>query len=1000
MTETKNHHAATETLRERLNELPGAHWRSLEELAGTEQFEAVLENEYPRAAALLSAGVSRRDFLRLMAASLALAGLGACGRKPNEPIIPYVQQPEDLILGKPVFYATAFTLAGFATGVLVESHEGRPVKIEGNPQHPASLGATNAFAQAAILDLYDPERSQVLLQDGRISTWDAFAIAAGARMAIQRQKRGAGLRIVTGRVTSPTLGRQMRVLAEQFPQAKWLQYEAVSQDNTRDGARLAFGQDANTLYRFDRADVILALDGDFLFSEPGSLRYARDFAARRKVRGATARMNRLYAAEPTPSITGAMADHRLAITAGDIAALAEAVARRLGIKEVGGDDAQALIAHAGWIDAVVADLREHRGSSLVIAGGSQPPRVQALAHALNQFLGNAGTTVVYTEPIEEQFANRVESLQELTREMAQGTVEAIFILDSNPVFSAPADLRFAEALIKVPFRAHLGLYADETSALCHWHIPQTHFLETWGDARSYDGTSTILQPLIAPLYAGKSEYEVAALLNDKAGASAHDLVRDTWRARVGENEFEVWWRRVLRDGLIAGTGAAPKTVSMRAQSLAPPQASAVETTGQGLELVFRPDPSIWDGRFANNSWLQELPKPMTKLTWDNAALISAATAGRLGLTNGDGVELSLGGNRVVAPVWINPGQADDSVTVNLGYGRTHTGGVGRGAGFNAYRLRTTAHQWFGRGLEIKKTGERVELATTQHHHRMEGRHLVRSATLEEYRRHPELFHETGHAPAPHVSLYPEHKSEAVNAWGMAIDTNICIGCNACVVACQAENNIPVVGKAQVAKGREMHWLRVDRYYEGPAENPAIVYQPVPCMQCENAPCEIVCPVGATVHSSEGLNDMVYNRCVGTRYCSNNCPYKVRRFNFYQYADFETPVRKLGYNPDVTVRSRGVMEKCTYCVQRINHARIEAKKDNRQIRDGEILTACQQACPTQAIIFGDIRDGESAVSKLKSEPLNYVLLEELNTRPRTSYLARLTNPNVKIGEHKK
>ncbi|MEX0804567.1 MAG: TAT-variant-translocated molybdopterin oxidoreductase, partial [Candidatus Binatia bacterium] len=478
MTETKTHNAATETLPERLNEIPGqSHWRSLEELAGTEQFEAVLEKEYPRAAALLSAGVSRRDFLRLMAASLALAGLGACGRKPNEPIIPYVQQPEDLILGKPVFYATAFTLAGFATGVLVESHEGRPVKIEGNPQHPASLGATNAFAQAAILDLYDPERSQVLLQDGRISTWDAFAIAADARMAMQRQKRGAGLRIVTGGVTSPTFGRQMRALAKQFPQAKWLQYEAVSQDNTRDGARLAFGQDANTLYRFDRADVILALDADFLFSEPGSLRYARDFAARRKVRGTPARMNRLYAAEPTPSITGAMADHRLAMTAGDIAALAQAVARRLGIKEVAGDDAQALTPHAGWIDAVAAELREHRGSSLVLAGGSQPPRVHALAHALNQLLGNAGTTVVYTEPVEEPFANSVESLQELTREMAQGAVEAIFILDSNPAFSAPADLRFADALIKVPFRAHLGLYADETSALCHWHIPKTHFLE-------------------------------------------------------------------------------------------------------------------------------------------------------------------------------------------------------------------------------------------------------------------------------------------------------------------------------------------------------------------------------------------------------------------------------------------------------------------------------------------------------------------------------------------
>jgi len=988
-----------EALEKQLAGLSGRHyWRSLEELANSEAFDRILEAKLPQAAGMAK-GVSRREFLRLMSASLALAGLGACARGPTEEILPFVQSPEEQVPGKPVYYATAFPLSGFATGVLVENFEGRPIKIEGNPQHPASLGATSALAQAAVLELYDPERSQVVLQSGRISTWQAFATAVTAQMDLQRGRNGAGLRIITGPTTSPTLGRQLRTLMENYPQAKWIPYDPINRDQRRAGALLAFAADADAVYRFDKAEVILALDSDFLSTEPGSLRYARDFAARRRVRGKEARMNRLYVVEPTPTITGAMADHRLALPAGRVGALAQALARRLGTQGAG--DAPQMAPHQGWIEALAADLLDHRGESLVVAGDGQPPEVHRLTHEINQTLGNIGSTLVYIEPVEERIPGRQASLPELVREMAQGNIDTLLVLDSNPVFNAPADLPFGEALTQVRFRAHLGLYVNETAALCHWHIPEAHFLESWSDARSYDGTVTILQPLIAPLYGGSSIHEVVSLLNGEPDRAVHDLVRAYWSSRVREADFESWWRSALYEGVVPGTGPAVKSVSLKTKPAgAAPREPGRSKSTQGFEIVFRADPSIYDGRFANNGWLQELPKPITKLTWDNAALISPRAAATLGLKNGDGVELRIHDRAVLAPVWVTPGQADESVTVHLGYGRTRVGRVGLGAGFNGYRLRTVAHPWFDRGLEIKKTGEHFQLASTQGHDRMEGRHLVRTGTIEEYRQHPEFVHEMGHEPPPALTLYPKMPVQEGYAWGMAIDTSVCIGCNACVVACQAENNIPVVGKSEVAKGREMHWLRVDRYYEGPAENPAIVYQPVPCMQCENAPCEVVCPVGATVHSSEGLNDMVYNRCVGTRYCSNNCPYKVRRFNFYQYADFETPVRKLGYNPDVTVRSRGVMEKCTYCVQRINHARIEAKKDNRQIRDGEILTACQQACPTQAIIFGDIRDGESAVSKLKSEPLNYVLLEELNTRPRTSYLARLTNPNAKIGEHKK
>jgi MoCo/4Fe-4S cofactor protein with predicted Tat translocation signal len=984
--------------RQRLSGLQGQrYWRSLEELAQSDEFERMVEGEFPGAASLLRSGLNRREFLRIMGASLALAGLGACAERPTEQIVPYVQPPEERTDGETFDYASAFTLAGTATGILVKSYEGRPIKIEGNPQHPASLGGTNPFIQASILSLYDPERSQVVRQLSGITTWEDFVRTAHARLESLRPAGGAGLRLLTGNVTSPTFAEQIRTLLKQLPQAKWHVYEPVARDNTREGMRLVLGQETDSLYRFDRADVILSLDSDFLFGEPGSLRYARDFSKRRRVRGEQSEMNRLYVVEPTPSITGSMADHRLAIGASRIGLIAEAVARRLGAKLSGAENPQELAQYKSWIETVAADLQKHRGSSLVVAGEYQPPQVHALAHSMNQLLGSVGSTVVYTEAIDESAG--ASPLPDLVRDMAQGAVDALFIIGANPAYSAPADLNFAAALSKVRFRAHFAEYEDETSALCQWHVPQAHFLETWSDARSFDGTVTIMQPLIAPLYGGRSAHELLAALSGSRETSAYDIVRGFWRGRIGTTDFDAWWQRALHDGFIPDSAAKLKNAALRTQTASPSQPGSAAAKVEGLELIFRPDSTIWDGRFANNAWLQELPRPLSKITWDNAALISPRTAQRLTLHNGDVVELRLGDSSVAAPVWINPGQADESVTVHLGYGRARAGKVGSAIGFNAYPLRTTGQPWFAGGLQINKTARRHELVTTQGHHTMAGRPLVRSGTLEQFREHPEFVAEMAHQPPPDLSLYPEHKFDG-SAWAMVIDTSVCIGCNACVVACQAENNIAVVGKEEVARGREMLWLRVDRYYDGPAENPEVLFQPVPCMQCENAPCEPVCPVGATVHSSEGLNDMVYNRCVGTRYCSNNCPYKVRRFNFYQYADFRTEVRKLGYNPDVTVRSRGVMEKCTYCVQRINHGRIEAKKDNRAVRDGEVITACAQACPTEAIIFGDMSDAGAAVSKLKKDPLNYAMLAELNTRPRTTYLARLKNPNTDLGVNKK
>ncbi|HEY2989497.1 MAG TPA: TAT-variant-translocated molybdopterin oxidoreductase [Candidatus Binatia bacterium] len=1005
-------------VRARLNGLHGeSYWRSLEELAETEAFQELLQREFPRQASVWLDGGSRRDFLKLMGASLALAGLGACGSPAptSEKIVPYVKQPEGLVPGKPRFFATAFTHNGSAVGLLVESHEGRPTKIEGNPTHPASLGATDAFAQASILTLYDPDRSQVVTNAGAISTWSAFLSALNRELEGQRPSRGAGLRILTESVASPTLAAQMKTLLAKFPQAKWHRYEPAGRDNVRAGARLAFGEYVDAQYHFDRCDVILSLDADFLFCGGGSLRYARQFADKRRVRAGRAEMNRLYVVESAPSVTGAMADHRLPLKPSEIPGFARAVAARLGAARKTKSE-QPSPRLARWTDAVARDLEKHRGASIVTAGARQPPIVHALAHAINETLGNVGATVTYTTPVEDNPTDPMASLIELAGDIEAGRVALLIILGGNPVFTAPADLRFQGLLSRVAFSVHLGLYEDETSARCHWHIPEAHYLESWSDARAYDGTATIVQPLIAPLYGGKSSHELLSALAGQPGRSGYDIVRDYWRSRNRSKDFELFWRTALHDGVVAGTAFPAKPVKVKKVqssefkvSSPSPQTLNLEpgTRNDSLEIIFAPDPTIFDGRFANNGWLQELPKPLTKLTWDNAVLISPATAERLGVSRRVGarggehgrifvdvVELRYAGRTLSAPAWIMPGHADGCATVTFGYGRTRAGKVGTGAGFNAYAIRTSDAPWHGAGVEMRKAGAQYALACTQFHHNMEGRELVRAATFEAYRKNPDLARNKQHEE--NATLYPGFKYEGY-AWGMSIDTSACTGCNACVVACQAENNIPVVGKEEVTRGREMHWLRVDEYYSGSIDNPETFHQPVPCMHCENAPCEIVCPVGATAHSHEGLNDMVYNRCVGTRYCSNNCPYKVRRFNFFQYSDFATPSLKLGRNPNVTVRSRGVMEKCTYCVQRINAAKIAAEKENRPVRDGEIATACQAACPAQAIVFGDLNDKNSRVAKLKADPLNYGLLTELNTRPRTTYLAKLKNPNPELKE---
>ncbi|MGC1650190.1 MAG: TAT-variant-translocated molybdopterin oxidoreductase [Candidatus Sulfotelmatobacter sp.] len=987
------------------------YWRSLEELAGTDEFKEALHREFPKGASEWVDSVSRRGFLKVMGASLGLAGMTGCVRLPLEPIVPYVRQPEGVIPGRPMYYATASTLGGYASPLLVESHLGRPTKVEGNDLHPASLGGTDIFAQASLLGLYDPDRSQTVMSMGDVRSWQSFLGAIRGPLSSQKALQGAGIRILTPTISSPTLADQLRNFLKIYPQAKWHVYEPVNRDNVLEGAKLAFGQPVETRYDFSRADVIVSLDADFLYAGfPGNTRYIRDFASRRNP---DAPMNRLYAIESTPSSTGAKADHRWPMRASQI----EGFVRTYLSSDATRVKKEFVIDHGtAEVENLAADIWAHRGTSVVIAGDHQTPAVHALAHAMNANLGNIGKTVFYTDPVDANPINQTESIRDLVADINGGKVDLLIILDGNPAYDAPADLNFADALKngKVPLRVHYGLYQNETAELCQWHVPATHELESWGDARAYEGTISIIQPLIAPLYNGKSALEFVALLSGQADATGYDLVRAYWQKQHTGTDFEQFWRKSLHDGWIEGTKFALGVTQPPARGVSskqPPLGIIVDSsslnsasTNAAIELNIRRDSTIYDGQFSNNGWLQELPKPMNKLTWDNAIQIGPAMAQRLSIKSEDVVELELNGKKVTGPVWIQAGHPDNSVTITLGYGRKRAGRVGTAQGFDAYALRTTAAPWGASGVTIRKTGDTYKLASTQGMQSMDtpnGGHrpLVRETTLEEYRKEPSFAQEE--EPPKDLTLYEPYPYDKEDyAWGMTIDLNSCVGCNNCMLACQSENNIAVVGKEQVVIGRHMHWIRVDAYYQGDRDNPKAFFQPVPCMQCENAPCEVVCPVGATNHTTEGLNDMVYNRCVGTRYCSNNCPYKVRRFNFLLFQDWETPQYKMMRNPDVSVRSRGVMEKCTYCVQRINEHRIDAEtasvREEKKILIGdELQTACQQSCPAGAIVFGNINDPNSRVSKLKAQSRNYSLLGELNTRPRTTYLAEIRNPNPEL-----
>ena len=989
------------------------YWRSLEELSNAPGFDEMLEREFPRQAAEWVDPVSRRGFLKVMGASMALAGLAGCTKQPDEPIYPYIKQPEDLILGKPNYFATAHPFPTGAIPVLVKSDAYRPIKVDGNPDHPANRGSSDPITQGSLLALYDPDRSQHVRYRGENREFSEFVQAFQTHLAVKKTVGGAGIYILNSTVTSPTLAGQIKQAQAAWPNAKFLQYDPINRDSAYAATAMAFGTPLDKHYWLEGADVIVSLDADFLsgITQPGFNKLASDYSRRRKLDSPDIEMNRLYAIESTPTTTGMKADHRLGLRASDIPAFATTLAAAI----TGGP------APSGYnwtpeqqrfLAAVVKDLKANAGESAVIPGEQQPVEVHLAAIAINEALGNLGKTVIYTETVNPIPSQQNDDLKSLVADMNAGKVDWLLVLDGNPVYSAPADLDFAAALSKVNTLVHLGAYVDETGETAEWHINSAHYLESWSDARAYHGMVTIVQPMIAPLYNGKSAHEVIqAMLTDSPLVSPYDAVRATWKPVLSaKGDFEQNWRKALHDGFIDGTAFEPKTVSPKSGILQPPASVSSDL----VEIIFRPDPSLYDGRYANVGWLLELPKPVTNLSWDNAALISNATLEKYKVIESDVIEIALNGKKVKAAVLVVPGHPDNSVTVYLGHGRRRAGRVGTGTGFDAYAIRPSSSPLIATGATITKTGDVYEFANTKSHYHddrskimggkgggnnsLEGneaetRGIIRYATLEEFKQNPNFAHEgEGHeAPEADESMFPAYVYDK-NAWGMSIDMNSCVGCNACIVACYAENNIAVVGKEQVKIGRNMQWLRIDTYFEGDLSAPRAHFQPMNCQHCENAPCEQVCPVGATVHTPEGINTMVYNRCVGTRYCSNNCPYKVRRFNFLLYSDYETESYKLGRNPDVTVRSRGVMEKCSYCVQRISAAKIHADKENREIRDGEVITACQQACPTEAIVFGNINDPNSKVAKLKKQSRSYGVLEDLNTRPRTTYVAGVLNFN--------
>jgi MoCo/4Fe-4S cofactor protein with predicted Tat translocation signal len=1026
-------------VREKLDGKTGRRfWKNLDELAETPAFHELMAEEFPRQA---GAGewvdaVSRRGFLKVMGASLALAGLAGCTKQPDEPIYPYVKQPEDLILGKPMYFATAHPFPTGAIPVLIKSDSFRPIKVEGNPEHPMSKGKSDAFTQGTLLDLYDPDRSQHVLNRGQNSSWGAFQQAFAT--AIKNTNGGQGVYFLSETVTSPTLATQWKQVQQAYPQAKLIQWEPVNSDSSRAASKAAFGSYTDAQYKLEEADVILSLDADFLggIAQPGFLPMAAAYAERHRYEAGKT-MNRMYVVETMPTVTGFKAEHRLALKPSDIAAFAQGLVRGAAPQGLNADQQK-------FFTALLADLRKSGGKCVVIPGEQAPAAVHAAAYALNSSLGAVGKAVVYTETVNPIPSEQVADLKALVADMNAGKVQWLVMLGVNPIYSAPSDLKFLDAFNKVPVTVHLGNHVDETGAISVWHINKAHYLESWSDARAYDGTISIIQPMIDPLYGGKSSHDVLQAVLANPQLSAYDVVQANAKTYI-KGDFATSWRKALHDGWVEGTAFTPKTGAPAGNAMAfvPPAPAA-----SGYEISFRPDPSLYDGRYANVGWLQELPKQVTNLSWDNAALMSMGTMANLSVDETDLIEIDLNGRKVIAPVLMAPGHPDGAITIHLGFGRrAEAGRVGAGVGFDAYQLRIADAPYYQGGATAKKSGTGYDLCVTKVHnieHRgsfaqhdlehkqydTEGtyslagreameRSIIRYARVDEVEKNPNFAHEggasgtligkvgyapQGEKPGDDETFFPNtwnyQKTDPAtlkvqNAWGMAIDLNSCIGCNACIVSCYAENNIAVVGREQVKIGRNMQWLRIDTYFEGDLHAPKAHFQPMACQHCENAGCEQVCPVGATVHTPEGLNTMVYNRCVGTRYCSNNCAYKVRRFNFLLYSDYDTESLKFMRNPDVTVRSRGVMEKCSYCVQRIEAAKIKADIENRVIADGDIVTACQQACPTDAIVFGNINDKTSKVAKRKAEERDYQVLADLNYRPRTTYTAGVINPNPEL-----
>jgi MoCo/4Fe-4S cofactor protein with predicted Tat translocation signal len=1018
-------------------------WKNLDELADTPAFHELMREEFPRQAGSVSStnewvdSVSRRGFLKVMGASLTLAGLAGCTKQPDEPIFPYVKQPEDLVLGKPMYFATAYPFPTGAIPVLVKSDSFRPIKVDGNPEHPMSKGKSDAFTQGTLLDLYDPDRSQHILHRGEVSGWGDFQEAFST--AAKKTNGGQGIYFLSETITSPSLAAQWKQVQAAYPSAKLVQWEPVNQDSSRAASKAAFGSYTDAQYKLEEADVILSLDADFLggIAHPGFLPLAAGYAERHRYEEGKP-MNRLYVVETMPTVTGFKAEHRLALKPSEIAGFATALVNGSAPQGASGD-AQKFFA------ALMGDLKAAGGKCVVIPGEQASPAVHAAAHALNSSLGAVGKTVIYTETVNPMPSEQVADLKSLVADMNAGKVQWLVILGVNPIYSAPSDLLFQDAFAKVPVTVALGSHVDETGAIANWHINKAHYLESWSDARAYDGTISIIQPMIDPLYGGKSAFDVFQTLLENSQISAYSVVAANAKTYI-KGDFAAGWRKALHDGWVDGTAFTAKAGGAGKSAVA--SFPIPSTASNGLEVSFRPDPSIYDGRFANVGWMQELPKQVTNLSWDNAAIMSINTMADLKLEESDPVKVSFDGREFIAPALMAPGHPDGVITVHLGFGRgVQAGRVAQGVGFDAYQIRRSDAPLFVAGVTAVKVPGTYELCVTKVHniehrgsfaqhdlekplsdkegvyslagHEAMERSIIRYATVAEVKKNPNFAHEggasgtlidkVGYSPqgekVPHDnSFFPDawkydEKDPSTlkiqNAWGMAIDLNSCIGCNACVVSCYAENNIPVVGREQVKVGRIMQWLRIDTYFEGDLHAPKAHFQPMACQHCENAGCEQVCPVGATVHTPEGLNTMVYNRCVGTRYCSNNCPYKVRRFNFLLYSDYDTESLKFMRNPDVSVRSRGVMEKCSYCVQRIEAAKITADKENREIREGEIVTACQQACPTSAITFGNINDKASKVAKLKAEERDYQVLADLNFRPRTTYTAGVINPHPEL-----